>query len=147
MKLPEVLELIVNCLAELYYRCFRATLWCKILFCYATIPCNRLWMNDFYLCTYVSDLNSQGGRSQTTLTRSCPLFSTYLPNPFWRNNMHTVDISSTTYLSRLVNVVCECPKQNLKRSLRCSEAKAIPYKIVHIMYIHIMISLFSSHFN
>ena len=61
VKNEMVLDPIVNCLAELYYRCFRATLWCKILFCYATIPCNRLWMNDFYLCTYVSDLNPRGG--------------------------------------------------------------------------------------
>ena len=43
----------------------------------------------------------------------------HLPTPgwyLWRNfftvigeNLHTVDISSTTYLPRLVNVVCECP--------------------------------------
>ena len=26
-----------------------------------------------------------------------------------RENLHTVDISRTTYLPRLVNVVCECP--------------------------------------
>ena len=58
------------------------------------------------------------GHSQTTLTRYWPLLTIYLPpvDIFWRNsfteireNLHTVDISCTTYLPRLVNVVCECP--------------------------------------
>ena len=60
------------------------------------------------------------GRSQTTLTTFCPFLTTYLVYLpvvdicLWRNffilkreNLHTVDISRTTYLPRLVNVVCE----------------------------------------
>ena len=52
-----------------------------------------------------SEIFKLGGRSQTTLTRFCP----YLP--MWRKffmfkgkNLHTVDISSTTYLPRLVSL-------------------------------------------
>ena len=61
------------------------------------------------------------GHSQTTLTRFCPLLTTYPPTHCWhlwrnssteiRKNLHTVDISSTTstYLPHLVNVVRGCP--------------------------------------
>ena len=33
-----------------------------------------------------------------------------------KENLHTVDVSSTTYLPRLVNVVCECPLHRLGSS-------------------------------
>ena len=49
---------------------------------------------------------SLGSRSQTTLTRFCTLLTPYPPLIATRENLHTIDISSTTYL--LVNVVCEC---------------------------------------
>ena len=58
------------------------------------------------------------GHSLTTLMKICPLLTTYLPSvdigevipfDFIRENLHTVDISSTTYLPRLVNVVKEQP--------------------------------------
>ena len=59
--------------------------------------------------------------SLTMLTRFWPFLTTYLLTPDWhlwrnsftvmRKNMYTVDISSTTYLPRLANVVCERPLQ------------------------------------
>ena len=49
------------------------------------------------------------------LARFCPLLTTYPPSveiyegiPLLRENLHTADFSSTTYLPCLVNVVCEC---------------------------------------
>ena len=54
------------------------------------------------------------GRSQTTLAQWCPFLTTYLltySGPgILMENLHTIDISrSTTYLPRLVSVVCERP--------------------------------------
>ena len=56
------------------------------------------------------------GRSLTTLTKSGPLLTTYLELTLGREllyhirgNLHNVDIFSTTYLPRLVNVVKERP--------------------------------------
>ena len=61
-----------------------------------------------------------GGRSLTTLTKFYSLLLTsYLLTHGWHwrgnyctvlgGNLHTLDISSTTYLPRLVNTVCERP--------------------------------------
>ena len=59
------------------------------------------------------------GRSQTTLTRFCPFLTTYLSTPCWHlwmncfivigENLHTVDISSTTYKPCFVNVFWDRP--------------------------------------
>ena len=59
------------------------------------------------------------GRSQATLTTFCPFLTSY-PHPVdvceWipllklgKICIFTIEISSTAYLPRLVNVVCECP--------------------------------------
>ena len=62
-------------------------------------------------------MNLISGRSQTTLTRFCPLLTTYPPLLtfveelfYWNEGeSHTVDISNTSPLPCLVNIVCECP--------------------------------------
>ena len=61
-------------------------------------------------------LPADKGHSQTTLTIFFPLLTpTYHQDDIcdvlycYMKNMHTIDISSSTYLPRLVNVVCESP--------------------------------------
>ena len=67
-----------------------------------------------------------GRHSLTTLTKFWPIID-HLPTPgwqWWRNsfsfiweNLHTVDISSTTYLPCLVNVIKERPPCSLNLRL------------------------------
>ena len=63
------------------------------------------------------------GHSLTTLTRFQQFLITYLPRVdicdeipllLYRQNWHSADISSITYLPRLVNVVCERPLMDIK---------------------------------
>ena len=73
-----------------------------------------LALNNYSVTKNVAGAKIHWGLSQTMLTRFYPLLTTYPPhlcrNSFtkMRENLHTVDISSSIHLSGLVNVVCEC---------------------------------------
>ena len=64
--------------------------------------------------------------SLTTLTQFLPLWTTYLPPvdicegiPFcFKENLHNIEISSTTYLPRLVIIVIERPLTMVKLYLQ-----------------------------
>ena len=81
-------------------------------------------------------LASSKGHSLTTLKSFWPFMTTYLPRSGFtfvkeflycdiRENMHTAEISSTTYLTRFVNIVCESPltgKKEWQKINYCSTA-------------------------
>ena len=46
-------------------------------------------------------------KSKVEISQNFVAFSEYMN--FIRENLHRIDISTTTYLHPLVNVVCECP--------------------------------------
>ena len=81
-------------------------------------------------CQLIYRSLQQRGHSRTTLTRFWLFLTTYPPaltfsmvwaltksGHFW-----------TTYLPRLVNVVCECPKIVLWHSIKCSKSSKICFK-------------------
>ena len=79
--------------------------------------CEQLKFLQFFCCGFVTSSctiqcsvsDSFRGCSQTTLTRFCGFFDR-LPRHYFtglKENLHIVNISSTTYPPRLVNVVCE----------------------------------------
>ena len=76
------------------------------------------WAADLRLIRRAAVLSR--GHSQTTLTRFCPLLTIYLPHPLLTysychkvKSLYTVDISSTIYLPRQVNVVKKFPSSSL----------------------------------
>ena len=54
-----------------------------------------------------------------------------------RENLHTVDIFSTTYLPRLVNVVCECPLTftGVKFGTKEPKTPVLPYTLEHVLFL------------
>ena len=84
--------------------------------------------------TWPQNLIRVGARSLTTLTKLCPLLTTYLIR--WHcerisllvlgKKRHSFDIYSTTYLPPLVNVVCECPLGHTK--IKQFQAKTKSYQ-------------------
>ena len=79
---------------------------------YDVCPTTLYFLHKYFLA-FIRDKRC---RSLTMLTKFCPLLTTYLPPvdideeiPDIRENLHIVDISSTIYLSCLVNVVKERP--------------------------------------
>ena len=54
-----------------------------------------------------------------------------------RENLHTVYISNTTYLSRLVNVVSECPLTftGVKFGTKEPKTPVLPYTLEHVLFL------------
>ena len=86
-------------------------------------------------------------RLQTMLTRFCPLSTTYpSTHPLVdicegiplllliRENIHTIDITNTTYLPCLINVVCERPPI-VKKDIKCQTIRASFTRCFYLLFL------------